>query len=116
MTRGSRGRRTSSGPTIERAAATALKAADFEVKVIERQMTLSELTSHLHDTHGVELPARGPLIGVEYRAVLADLHFDAHCKDQTAGERWQARGRTPHVHPVMDRPMDNPVPRSWAKR
>jgi hypothetical protein len=111
-----RPRRTSSGPTIERAAAAALKAAGIEVKVIERQMTLSELTSHLHDTHGVELPARGPLIGVEYRAVLADLHFDAHCKEQTAGEKWQARGRTPHVHPVMDRPMDNPVPRSWAKR
>jgi hypothetical protein len=100
----------------ERAAATALKGAGIEVKVIERQMTLSELTSHLCDTHGVELPERGPLIGVEYRAVLADLHFDRHAHEQRAGEKWQARGRTPHVHPVMDRPMEDAVPRSWAKR
>lgn len=98
----------------ERAAASALRG-HFEVKVIERVMTLEGLTSHLGDTHGHALPERGPLIGVEYRAVLADLHFELHAADQVAGEKWKPRGRTPHTHPVMDRPMENPIPRAWAK-
>jgi hypothetical protein len=103
----------------ERAAAVALKGAGFTAQVIERVMTLDGLTSHLGDTHGHVLPSRdtahGTLIGVEYRAVLADLHFELHAAGQEAGEKWKPRGRTAHTHPVMDRPMENPIPRSWAK-
>lgn len=94
----------------ERAAASALKAAGITAKVIERVMSLEGLASHLLDTHGVELPERdtahGRLLGVEYRALLADLHFEKHAEEQEPGEEWKPRGRTPHVHPVMDRPMD----------
>lgn len=99
----------------ERAAARALRGAGLTTQVVERVMSLDGLTSHLDNTHGVELPERGPLIGVEYRAVLADLHFELHAAGQEPGEKWTARGRTPHTHPVMDRPMENPQPRSWAK-
>lgn len=104
----------------ERAAAGALKAAGITAQVIERVLSLEGLVSHLLDTHGIELPERdtphGRLLGVEYRALLADLHFDQHAAGQETGEKWRPRGRTPHVHPVMDRPIENPQPRSWSKR
>lgn len=89
----------------ERAAAAALKGAGFEMTVIERVMTLDGLTEHISDVHGHDVPGQNKLTRIEYRARLADLHFDLHLQGQERNRRWEPRGRTPHVHPVMDRPM-----------
>lgn len=82
----------------ERQAAAALRA-QFEVKVIERVLTLTGLLAHLVDHHDAEIPDRGPLIGSEYRGRLADLHFELHPAGRSAGA-------VPHTHPAMDRPAD----------